>query len=289
MIGLIGLGLVGTALAENLLTAEYAVIGYDPLEERRLSLERLGGRVATGLQDLVRQVERVILSLPDSEVVQEVVEGPGGIIESQPTVKLIIDTTTGEPLKTQALASRLHARGIHFLDATLSGSSEQIRRREGVFMIGGAPGAFEACHDLFLTLSEKHFYLGPSGTGSKAKLASNLILGLNRLALAEGLVFAEKMGLDLKIFLTLAKATPAYSCAMDVKGEKMIRGDFSLQGKISQHLKDLRIILGCAEASGQPLPLTQTHREILEQAVAAGDGDLDNSAVIRQLRRMKRF
>jgi 3-hydroxyisobutyrate dehydrogenase-like beta-hydroxyacid dehydrogenase len=175
-----------------------------------------------------------------------------------------------------------------YLDATISGSSRQIAAREGVFMVGGDQRAFTACQSLWDTLTEKVFYLGPAGSGSCAKLASNLILGLNRLALAEGLVLAEKLGLNLERFLDLLKQTPAYSRAMDVKGRKMIDQDFAPDSRIRQHLKDLRLILQHADKHGQALPLSSVHLDILERALAAGDGDLDNAGVIRELRRRSR-
>jgi 3-hydroxyisobutyrate dehydrogenase-like beta-hydroxyacid dehydrogenase len=186
------------------------------------------------------------------------------------------------------MARKLKERDVFFLDAPISGSSQQIRRREGVVMVGGEREAYEACVDLLGAVAEKYFYVGPSGDGSKAKLASNLILGLNRLVLAEGLVFAEKLGLNLRSLLHLLKETPAYSCAMDVKGQKMVEGDFKPDSRISQHNKDLEIILGYAERSGQRLPLTRVHKDILEAAIQAGEGELDNCAIIEQLRRLGR-
>ena len=123
-----------------------------------------------------------------------------------------------------------------------------------MILIGGEPAADESCLDLFRVLSEKHYYLGQSGAGSRAKLASNLILGLNRLVLAEGLVFAERLGLDLPAFLSMLKTTPAYSCAMDAKGQKMLQGDFSPQSRITQHHKDLRIILNMPSEWGKTCP-----------------------------------
>ena len=172
---------------------------------------------------------------------------------------------------------------MNLLDATLSGSSEQIRRRKAVFMVGGEASAFKSCADLFDACAERSFYLGPSGSGSKAKLANNLILGLNRLVLAEGLEFGRALGLDAAAFLDLCKASPAYSCAMDVKGEKMVKGDFRPQSRIRQHLKDLEIMLEYADKSGATLTLGEVHLKLLEKAVASGDGDLDTSAVIRHL------
>jgi 3-hydroxyisobutyrate dehydrogenase-like beta-hydroxyacid dehydrogenase len=175
--------------------------------------------------------------------------------------------------------------GMWFLDATISGSSRQIADGKGVFMVGGDQGAFYACRSILGILSKKVFYMGASGSGSRAKLASNLILGLNRLALAEGLVFAEKLGLDAETFLNLLKQTPAYSAAMDTKGQKMIEGDFTAESRIRQHHKDVSLILKYAKKTHQQLPLSQVHLDILKKSIASGDGDMDNAAVICELRR----
>jgi 3-hydroxyisobutyrate dehydrogenase-like beta-hydroxyacid dehydrogenase len=106
--------------------------------------------------------------------------------------------------------------------------------------------------------------------------------------LAEGLVFAEKLGLDPEAFLQILKKSPAYSVAMDAKGDKMINNDFTPQSRITQHHKDLSLILKYADTLGQDMPLTKVHFDIMESAIKAGDGDLDNSAVIREIRRRKR-
>jgi len=286
-IGLVGIGLVGTALAENLLAAGFDVIGYARREASRATLLRLGGRTAAGLTEVAQTAKRVVLSLPDSDVVEEVVLGANGLVRPDATPRLIIDTTTGEPERTEALARTLEASGVQFIDAPISGSSQQIRQRQGVVLVGGEHSAYEACLDLLRAIAERHYYLGSSGAGSRAKLASNLILGLNRLVLAEGLVFAERLGLNLQEFLAMLKVTPAYSRAMDVKGEKMLQGDFTPQSKIAQHHKDIRIILEYAERTGQELPLAHLHKEILELAMAAGEGELDTSAVIQVLRRLR--
>jgi len=284
-IGLVGLGLVGTAMAERLKTDRFNVVGFDIDPAKCEQLERLGAVAANSPAQVAEQANRVILSLPDTDAVLQVVEGPCGILEAKKAPSYIIDTTTGEPDKTAGLAKRLAGQGIYFLDAPFSGSSRQVRDKEVVFMAGGEKVAFEECMDIFKALGAKVSYLGASGNGSRAKLAGNLILGLNRLALAEGLVFAAKLGLEPREFLELLKVTPAYSAAMDVKGEKMLEDDFSPQARLRQHRKDVSIILKYAENSGQELPLSKVHLDVLEKAIAAGDGDLDNSAVIREIRR----
>ncbi|MHC4556275.1 MAG: NAD(P)-dependent oxidoreductase [Planctomycetota bacterium] len=284
-IGLVGLGLVGTAIAERLLAGGFDVVGFDIDSAKCEHLKKLGGQAVNNPAQVAEKVDRVVLSLPETETVLQVVKGPGGILEAARPPKYIIDTTTGDPDETAAMAQRLAKRGIHFLDAPFSGSSRQIRNKKIVFMVGGDKTAFEDCRDIFQALADKIFYLGASGSGSRAKLASNLILGLNRLALAEGLVFASKLGLEPRAFLELLKVTPAYSAAMDVKGKKMLDGDFTPQARLRQHYKDVSIILKYAENLEQELPLSKVHLDVLEKAIAAGDGELDNSAVIREIER----
>jgi len=284
-IGLIGIGLVGSAMAERLRADRFNVVGFDIDKARCEWLEQLGGKAVDSPAQVAEQAERVILSLPDSDAVLQVVEGPGGILKAKKLPGYIIDTTTSEPDKTAELAKRLAERDIHFLDAPFSGSSQQVRDKEVVFMVGGEKAAYDKCMDIFKALGAKVFYLGASGNGSKAKLAGNLILGLNRLALAEGLVFAAKLGLEPQAFLELLKVTPAYSAAMDVKGKKMLEGDFTPQARLRQHHKDVSVILKYAENLQQKLPLSKVHLEILEKAIAAGDGEMDNSAVIREIQR----
>ena len=284
-IGLIGIGLVGSAMAERLMAERFSVVGFDIDKAKCEQLEQLGGVAVDNPAQVAEQADRIILSLPDTDAVLQVIESPGGILGAKKLPGYIIDTTTGEPDKTAELAERLAERNIYFLDAPFSGSSQQVRDKEIVFMVGGEKAAYEKCMDIFQSLGTKVFYLGMSGNGSKAKLAGNLILGLNRLALAEGLVFAAKLGLEPGAFLEMLKVTPAYSAAMDVKGKKMLEGDFTPQARLRQHHKDVSIMLKYAESLQQDLPLSKTHLEILEKAIAAGDGDLDNSAVVCEIQR----
>jgi 3-hydroxyisobutyrate dehydrogenase-like beta-hydroxyacid dehydrogenase len=287
-IGLVGLGLVGSALAAILLERGWRVVGCDVDPARAQALRALGGQAAAQPAAVAADADRVLLCLMTTDIVRQVVEGPGGLLEADPPPRCVIDTTTGDPDQVEALAARLAGCGVAYLDATISGSSTQIRARAATFMVGGQPEDFQAHRPLLALLSDRVFHLGPAGAGSRAKLASNLVLGLNRLALAEGLVFAEALGLDLEAFLQVLRNSPAGSAAVDTKGPRMLAGRFTPEARLRQHLKDVELMLHCAADRGQDLPVSRVHRHLLAQAVAAGDGDLDNSAVIRQLRRGRR-
>ncbi len=136
-------------------------------------------------------------------------------------------------------------------------------------------------------MGAKVFHVGPCGSAAKMKLISNLVLGLNRAVLAEGLVFAEALGVSPAAALEVMAGSHAYSKAMDVKGRKMVERDFTVEARLSQHLKDVYLMLEAAAAAGISLPLTETHRRLMEQAEAVGLGDQDNSAIIEVLRKPK--
>ena len=183
--------------------------------------------------------------------------------------------------------SRLASAGLRFLEAPISGTSEQVRQGDGVALLGGDPDLVEEAAPVLRALFGRTHHVGRCGDGNRGKLAVNLVLGLNRLALAEGVAFAESLGMDATAFLAVAASSAAYSQVMDTKGAKMAAGDFAPQGRVSQTLKDARLILDLAARHGQALPLEEVNAAVLEACVAAGEGGLDNSAVVNELRRRR--
>jgi 3-hydroxyisobutyrate dehydrogenase-like beta-hydroxyacid dehydrogenase len=282
-IGLIGAGLMGTALSERLLQGGFRVLGWDLDGERLQAVGRLGSCLAASAREVVRSCNRILLSLPTLTVVAEVLRQTQDELR---TGQILIDTTTGGPRQAERLGSELALRDVTYLDATISGSSAQVRRAEVTVMVGGPANAFEQCLDLFHLFARQSFHLGPCGSGAKMKLVTNLVLGLNRAALAEGLAFADALGVAPAQALVLLRESMAYSRIMDTKGEKMVAGDFQPEGKLSQHLKDVRLILEAAENVGLQLPLSRAHRGLLEAAESEGFGPLDNSAILRAYDRL---
>ncbi len=267
-VGIIGMGLMGGALRKMLGDAGVAIRGWDCDASRCVN--------AQSAADVFGPCDRVFLCLPDSNAVRSVL-GEAVLRAGQ----IVIDTSTGDPEETAALGAELAARGVHYLDATISGSSAQVLRREVLVMAGGDAKVFEQCRDLFAIFARDVAHVGPSGCGAKMKLVTNLVLGLNRAALAEGLAFAGQLGLDAAQTLDIMRRSMAGSRIMDSKGDKMVARDFTPQAKLSQHLKDVRLMLA---ATPLHLPLSEAHRQLLEKAVALGHGDLDNSAIIMAIR-----
>lgn len=277
-VGLIGVGLMGTALAERLIGQGLDVLGYDVEPGRREALTGLGARAATSAGAVLSACSRIVLSLPDLEVVAAVLGAESALLRAE---QVLIDTTTGAPAQAERLGADLARRGVEYLDATVSGSSAQVRLAEVTLLVGGTEGAFARCRDLFDCFARTAYHVGPCGSGAKMKLVTNLVLGLNRAALAQGLAFACGLKLDAVRTLALLRDSMASSRVMDSKGEKMVRGDFVPEARLSQHLTDVRLILAAAEAAGLRLPLSQAHRRLLEAAEAAGYGACDNSAIIQ--------
>jgi len=211
-------------------------------------------------------------------------KGPRGALEAMRPGTILIDTSTIHPNVSAALAADLRARGFTMLDATMSGTSTQAQRRDLVVLVGGDGAAFDACMPIFKAVGRSIYHLGPNGAGARTKLVVNLVLGLNRLALAEGLTLGLKQGLDGAKLLEVLKDSAAYSKAMDLKGERMLQGRFDPEGKLSQHLKDVGLMLEVGHALGAPLLMTALHRQVLLAGVAEGRGDQDNSCVIAVLR-----
>ena len=275
MIGVIGLGLMGTAITERLLEHGFPVAIWNRSRHKAKVLIERG---AVWSDNPISSCNRVIISLYSSNVVAEVIAQMQSSLRAK---QILVDTTTGEPDDCVAMGKRLASVGVHYLDAPISGSSEQTRRGEAMVMVGGDRVVFDTCADLWPVLGKTVYHTGESGSASRMKLVSNLVLGLNRVALAEGLSFANSIGVNPAAALEILRGSVAYSRVMDIKGNKMLTSDFSVQARLSQHLKDVRIILNLAATSGLELPVSQTHCKLLEQAESAGCGELDNSSIIK--------
>ncbi len=279
-VGVIGVGLMGEVYVRRLVAAGLSVIGFDVDAARMARLAQIGAR-AGSLAEIARDCHPIVLAVFNTEQVQDVVERTLGPATAG---KIVIVTSTCDPDRIAALGARV-ADKLRFLEAPVSGTSEQVRQGEGVALIGGDMKIAEDAAPVLEALFPKRFHIGKIGDGGRTKLAINLILGLNRLALAEGLVFASRLGLDPAAFLDVARASAAASQVMDTKGPKMVSGNFTPEARVRQTLKDTQLMLDQAGKLGQQLPLLAVHADVLEACVQRGEGDQDNSFVIEEIRR----
>lgn len=285
-VGIVGLGLIGVALARRLLAAGFAVHGYDIDPKRAALLKEIGGHPVASLREIGSRCRTLLIAVLTTEQVESVVESaePGGPMRLTAD-HVVISISTVDPDRIVALAERV--RGARFVEFPISGNSDQITLGNGVGISGGERAAVEAAAPVLDVLVKKRHHLGPVGAAGRAKLAVNLVGGLNRAVLAEALAFAESMGLELAPFLEVLKASAAYTRAMDTRGEKMINGDFAPHGKVYQSRKDFRLMRDAARRTGQQLPLATVYLELIEACVAHGESELDTAVIIKELRRRR--
>jgi 3-hydroxyisobutyrate dehydrogenase-like beta-hydroxyacid dehydrogenase len=279
-VGIIGLGLMGEVYARRLVAAGFTVVGFDVDPAKNERLANLGAQAGSPA-DIAQKCDPIVLAVFNTEQVEDVVER--ALIPAA-SGKIVLCTSTCDPDRIAALGARVAGR-LRFLETPVSGTSEQVRRGDGVGLIGGDAQIAADAAPVLEALFPRSFHSGTVGDGGRAKLAVNLILGLNRLALAEGLVFAARLGLDPAAFLDVARRSAAASQVMDTKGPKMISGDFAPEGRVRQTLKDTQLMLDQARKAGQKLPLLQIHADVLGACLRHGDGEQDNSIVIEEIRR----
>ncbi len=288
-VGVVGIGLIGLALARRLIAAGFGVVGYDIDASRMDALREIGGVPADSLAELGARCGRILLAVYDTGQVEAALEGPEGLAISPRDAPspIFVSVSTCDPDRIAALGERLAHRTVTLLECPLSGTSDQVARGDGVGLVAGDEAKVAEIEDILAAICKRHYFIGALGNGNRAKLAVNLILGLNRAALAEGLVFADRLGLPLTPFLEVAKGSAAYSQIMDIKGAKKIAADFEPLGKIAQTYKDFSLMLKGARELGQALPLATVYAELMKGCLAAGEGEWDNSAVIAEIRRRR--
>lgn len=285
-IGLIGLGLMGTAFAANLLAEGFDVLGHDRAADRCEALTARGGRAVSDLSEF-GSVDVVVLSLPHGAVVREVCLGPGGLIERVRSGATVIDTSTGRPEEARGTAAGLAAAGIDFLDVTVSGTSEMAHRGDLVAMVGGPLAAYERVRGVLAAFTRVQHHLGPVGSGSQAKLVVNLVVGVSRAVLGEAFVLAERSGLDLDAVRAVLADSVAGGRVLDVYGERLAAGRHGdPTGRLGTHAKTIDLILESGREVGAPLWFTEVARKLLRIAEADGMSDLDSTATVAVLRRL---
>jgi 3-hydroxyisobutyrate dehydrogenase-like beta-hydroxyacid dehydrogenase len=277
-LGIIGLGLIGSSIARRWLDRGWTVVGCEVDADRAAASAKAGVEIVTSPSDIATACQQILLSLPTSNVSARVVDE---LLPALAAGHTIIDTTTGKPAEMARLGKLLGERGVGYLDATIAGSSTHVMQGKALVLVGGEKATLVEVRETLAAFASEIVHVGVCGDGAKAKLVHNLVLGLNRAALAEGLSLAKAMKLDLERMLAVLQASPALSRLVQSKGPRMVHGDFEPEARLEQHLKDVRLMLEEGDTVGSRLPLSAIHAELLAEAVARGFGGLDNSAVVR--------
>ncbi len=280
-IGIVGLGLVGRAMAARLIASGHRVYGYDIAPGACTAASALGVVVLDDAAAVARAAGLVLLSLMSSEDRRTLCWGPQHLAAALAPGGVVLDTTTADPADTVEDAARLSAQGVRLIDVCLSGSSEVIAAGQALALVGGPDSTADYAWAV-TPFTKKLFYFGAPGAGNRAKLIVNLVFGLNRLVLAEALGLARAGGFDLTTILELLRAGETYSVAMDTKGPRMIAGAYEpAVARLAQHAKDVRLIRDYARGVGSPVPVSDLHSQLIDALVARGHGDLDNAAIFK--------
>ena len=280
-IGFIGVGLMGSSLSRHLMEAGFPVTVHDTDPARVEVAVKLGAKTVASPDQIAGQVDVLMFSLPTSDIVKEVVHNQLKLFETGKPGLIVLDATTADPEKSAAMAADLAKIGIRFLDCTVSGTSEMCALKDIIFMAGGSEDAFAECEPMFAAMGREWMHMGANGSGAIMKLCVNLVLGLNRMALAEGLTLARKAGIEPLQALEVLKKSAAFSKIMDQKGYRMVEKRFHPPaGKLRIYLKDVRAMLALGERLNCPLPLIGLHAQALASEVSKGRGDWDSADII---------
>ncbi len=277
-IGFIGLGVMGRPMASHL-ASHVPLTVYDLDPEKTAAIP--GATPATTVTEVGQEASYVLLSLLNSKVVEEVTVGPEGLLHAMPAESTVIDLSTTEPAVSRSVAQTLATRGIHFLDAPVSGGEGGAKQGELAIMAGGDPNVFKKSIHLLNTFAKSVVHLGPVGAGGVTKLANNMIVASTFATIAEAFALAQKNGLDCATVYHAIKDGWAASPVLDVAARDIISGEFNPGGTIDMLLKDMHYALNLAEESQSSTPMTSTLVELNQKAQQLGLGQRSQAALIQ--------
>jgi len=282
-VGIVGLGLLGHAVASRLIKAGHGVVGFDLLPARVEALTALGGTAAPSASAVAQSAEAVCTLLPSLATVEEATLGAGGIVAGARPGLTVIQMSTISPTLTKRLAEEVAARGLGFLDCPVSGTSAMVERGDGIIFVGGERALYDRWRPVLESVLPRAVHVGRAGQAMVLKLVANLLVALHSAAAAEALTLARRAGLDLGVVLDVLTASAANSRMLELRGPMMARGEFPAQMKLDLFMKDLHLMQEAAAAVGAPLPLTDLAERLYAAAQAAGHGSEDLSVVVRAL------
>ena len=285
-IGIVGVGLLGSAVASRLLSAGYAVAGYDTRPEQLSALAGQGLRAASSIADAAEGADAVFTVLPSLDSAEAVVTGKGGLVESAAKGTVVIQMSTISPDLCKRLASASESAGLPFLDAPISGTSAMVARGDCTILTGGDPEVERRCAPVLSAIAPKVVHMGPIGAAALAKLVTNMLVALNTVATAEALVLAAKGGLAPDAMLNLLSNSAASSRMLEIRGPLMVKGEYPPQMKLDLFLKDIRLMLEDGDALGAPLPLTTAAQRLYAASADSDRAGQDLAVVITELERM---
>ena len=285
-IGIIGLGMLGNAIALHLLDSGFEVTVYNRTKEKTIQTKEKGAKVVTSPKEIAENSELVITIVKDANAVKEISFEKNGIIEGKHPKLIVADMSTIDPVESKNITKKFQEYDIHKLDIPVMGGPNVAISGNLVMMASGNKESFDNCKNVFDKIANKVFFLGESGVAHSVKLAMNLQITMLALALSEGITFVKKANVDPKIFLEILNSTYFKTGMSEKKAYKMIDGKYDTTFTLANLKKDISTITNAAKSLGIELPMIKKAEEVYENAVKDGFGETDYTGIIEYIKKI---
>ena len=285
-IGIIGLGMLGNAVALHLLDSGFEVSVYNRTQEKTTQAKEKGAKVATSPKEIAENSELVITIVKDANAVKEISFEKDGIVEGSHEKLIVADMSTIDPSESKNISKKFQEHNIHKLDIPVMGGPNVAITGDLVMMVSGNKESFDHCKNVFEKIANKVFFLGESGVAHSVKLAMNLQITMLALSLSEGITLIKKANVDPKIFLEILNSTYFKTGMSEKKAFKMINGKYDTTFTLANLKKDINTITNAAKSLGIELPMIKKAEEVYENAIQAGFGEMDYTAIIEYIKKI---
>ena len=288
-VGIIGLGMLGNAVALHLLDSGFEVTVYNRTKEKTFQIKEKGAKVASSPKEIAGQVELVIIVVKDADAVKQVSFQKNGIVEGKNEELIVADMSTINPSESKNISEKFLQYNIKKLDIPVMGGPNVAITGDLVMIASGDKNAFESCKNIFESIANKVFFLGESGMAHSVKLAMNLQITMLALALSEGITLVKKSNVDPKIFLEILNSTYFKTGMSEKKAYKMAKGEYEATFTLANLKKDITTITETAKALGIKLPMIEKAEEVYEDALNEGLGKIDYTGIIEYIKRINDY
>ena len=285
-IGIIGLGMLGNAVALHLLDSGFEVTVFNRTKEKTKQTQEKGANVATSPKEVAEKSDLVITVVKDANAVKEISFEKDGIIEGKHEKLIVADMSTIDPTESKNISKKFQEHSISKLDIPVMGGPNVAITGDLVMMVSGDKQSFENCKNVFEKIANKVFFLGDSGVAHSVKLAMNLQIAMLALALSEGITLVKKANVDPKIFLEILNSTYFKTGMSEKKAYKMIEGKVGPTFTLANLKKDISTMTNAAKSLGIELPMIKKAEEVYENAVKEGFGDIDYTGIIEYIKKI---
>ena len=285
-IGIIGLGMLGNAVALHLVDSGYEVTAYNRTKGKSTELKEKGATIVESPKEVAENSELVIIIVKDTNAVKQVSFENNGIVNGNHEKLIVADMSTVDPSESKNISKQFIDSGITKLDIPVMGGPNVAITGDLVLMASGNKASFDNCKEVLDTIANKVFFLGESGVANSIKLAMNLQITMLALALSEGITLVKKSGVDPKIFLEILNSTYFKTGMSEKKAYKMIEGKYDTTFTLSNLKKDITTMTNAAKSLGVELPMISKAEEVYENAIKEGFGDIDYTGIIEYLKKI---